>query len=100
MKIPPTLSSPNPSTNPTLNPVPNPSPPIPQTNITTNSSSETSSSAETNSTSASPTKKVLVATRGLLDRLSKLLVKFVHRIFPWNRRARRRLRGDDEEEDL
>jgi hypothetical protein len=41
-----------------------------------------------------------VATRGLLERISKLLVKFVHKIFPWNRRARRRVTGDGEEDEL
>ena len=54
----------------------------------------------TNSSSPAPTKQLLAATRGLLERLSKLLVKVVHRIFPWNRRARRRVLGDGEEEEL
>lgn len=61
--------------------------------------SENTTTPATNST-ATPTKKILSATRGLLERLSKLLVKFVHRIFPWNRRARRRVHGDGDDEEL
>merc|ERR1712098_363697 len=49
--------------------------------------------------SVTPTKRLLSSVRGLLERLSKLMVKFVHRIFPWNRRARRRVLGDGEEEE-
>jgi len=52
-----------------------------------------------NNTSVTPTKRLLSSVRGLLERLSKLMVKFVHRIFPWNRRARRRVLGDGEEEE-
>lgn len=51
------------------------------------------------SASVTPTKRLLSSVRGLLERLSKLMVKFVHRIFPWNRRARRRVLGDGEEEE-
>merc|ERR1712192_220137 len=57
-------------------------------------------SNSTNSTSITGTKKVLSATRNLLERVSKLLVKFVHRIFPWNRRARRRVMGDGDDDEL
>jgi len=59
-----------------------------------------STSSSNNSTSITGTKKVLSATRNLLERVSKLLVKFVHRIFPWNRRARRRVMGDGDDDEL
>jgi len=65
-----------------------------------NSTAQVVSNSTNNSTSITGTKKVLSATRNLLERVSKLLVKFVHRIFPWNRRARRRVMGDGDEEEL
>ena len=65
-----------------------------------NSTAQTVSNSTTNSTSITGTKKVLSATRNLLERVSKLLVKFVHRIFPWNRRARRRVMGDGDDDEL
>jgi len=46
------------------------------------------------------TKKLISSIKNLLDRTSAVLVKFVHRIFPWNRRARRRVMGDGEDEEL
>ena len=65
-----------------------------------NSTAQTVSNSTSNSTSTTGTKKVLSATRNLLERVSKLLVKFVHRIFPWNRRARRRVMGDGDDDEL
>merc|ERR1712055_383010 len=65
-----------------------------------NSTAQTVSNSTNNSTSITGTKKVLSATRNLLERVSKLLVKFVHRIFPWNRRARRRVMGDGDDDEL
>merc|ERR1719430_1064918 len=65
-----------------------------------NSTAQIVSNSTNNSTSITGTKKVLSATRNLLERLSKLLVKFVHRIFPWNRRARRRVMGDGDDDEL
>jgi len=46
------------------------------------------------------TKRLLSSIKDLLDRTSKILVKFVHRIFPWNRRARRRVMGDGDDDEL
>jgi len=77
-----------------------PSPPIIISNpilVDVNVTNNTNSS--TNAT-VSPAKKVLKATRGVLERLSKLLVKLVYRIFPWNRRARRRLIDGKEDDEL
>lgn len=56
----------------------------------------------TNSTTpvAHGTKRLLGSIRDLLDRTSKVIVKFVHRIFPWNRRARRRVMGDGDDDEL
>lgn len=64
---------------------------------TVENSTETAGSSNT---TATPTIRLLSSVRGLLERLSKLTVKFVHRIFPWNRRARRRVLGDGEDEEL
>ena len=44
--------------------------------------------------------RLLASLRGVTERASKLLVKLVHRIFPWNRRARRRVLGDGEDDEL
>jgi len=66
---------------------------VENTTQTVNNNNNSSVSAVT------PTKRLLSSVRGLLERLSKLMVKFVHRIFPWNRRARRRVLGDGEEEE-
>ena len=46
------------------------------------------------------TKRLLSSVRNLLDVSSKVIVKLVYKIFPWNRRARRRVLGDGEEEEL
>ena len=44
-------------------------------------------------------KRILNKTAGMFKKLSTLLLKIVKTIFPWNRRARRRLSdGEDEEE--
>ena len=56
---------------------------------------------ETNTnTTMHGTKKLLSSVRNLLDVSSKVIVKLVYKIFPWNRRARRRVMGDGEEEEL
>jgi len=52
------------------------------------------------STSQHGTRKLLSSLRNLLDVINKVLVKLVYKIFPWNRRARRRVLGDGEEEEL
>ena len=46
------------------------------------------------------TKKLLSSVRNLLDVSSKVIVKLVYKIFPWNRRARRRVMGDGGEDEL
>jgi len=86
----------------------------PSTASTTPSSSTTSSSLSTTATTSTTTstasanqesedknvsasKKILTAVRGLLDNTSKLIVRLVSRMFPWNRRARRRLSGEEDE---
>jgi len=47
------------------------------------------------------TKKFLGSLSGMFQKLNTLLLKVVTKIFPWNRRARRRLiDGDEEEEEL
>merc|ERR1719391_1488566 len=63
-------------------PTPIPSTPEPEVENSTAQTVSNSTSSSNNSTSITGTKKVLSATRNLLERLSKLLVKFVHRIFP------------------
>lgn len=77
-----------------------PAAPEPKVEDSTAQTVSNSTSASNNSTSITGTKKVLSATRNLLERVSKLLVKFVHRIFPWNRRARRRVMGDGDDDEL
>merc|ERR1712226_139352 len=72
-------------------------PPVTVTSPTVENITETAGSTNT---TATPTIRLLSSVRGLLERLSKLTVKFVHRIFPWNRRARRRVLGDGEDEEL
>jgi len=42
-------------------------------------------------------KRLLGSVRTLLDNTSKLLVRLVSRMFPWNRRARRRLAGEEDD---
>ncbi len=44
-------------------------------------------------------KKLLNRTSGLLQRLSQLLLKVVKTIFPWNRRAKRRLEENSSEDE-
>jgi len=46
------------------------------------------------------TKRLLSSIKGLLERTSKVIVKLVHKIFPWNRRARRRVMGDGDDDEL
>lgn len=45
------------------------------------------------------TKKFLGSLSGMFQKLNTLLLKVVAKIFPWNRRARRRLHGDSAEDD-
>merc|ERR1712112_764833 len=73
---------------PVVTSVPVPDVSVENTTQAVNNNNNSSVSAVT------PTKRLLSSVRGLLERLSKLMVKFVHRIFPWNRRARRRVLGD------
>lgn len=54
----------------------------------------------TTNTTMHGTKKLLSSVRNLLDVSSKVIVKLVYKIFPWNRRARRRVLGDGEEDEL
>ena len=54
----------------------------------------------TNTTTMLGTKKLLSSVRNLLDVSSKVIVKLVYKIFPWNRRARRRVMGDGGEDEL
>ena len=60
--------------------------------------------SESNTTSTNTTKhgtkQILSSVRNLLDVSSKVIVKLVYKIFPWNRRARRRVMGDGEEDEL
>ena len=55
---------------------------------------------DVNNTTMQGTKRLLSSVRNLLDVSSKVIVKLVYKIFPWNRRARRRVLGDGEEEEL
>jgi hypothetical protein len=45
-------------------------------------------------------KRILGSVAGVCQRLNQLLLKVVAKIFPWNRRAKRRLRGGAEDEEL
>merc|ERR1712226_1235198 len=74
--------------------------PDPKVENSTTTQTLSNSTSSNSSTTTTGTKKVLPATRNLLERVSKLLVKFVHRIFPWNRRARRRVMGDGDDDEL
>jgi len=69
------------------------------TGSTINVSSQSTLDSENpeNTEKVAASKTVLSALRGLLDNTSKLLVRLVSRIFPWNRRARRRLTGEEDE---
>ena len=44
-------------------------------------------------------RRVLTSVSGLCKRLSTLILKVVKTIFPWNRRAKRRLAGGGEDEE-
>ena len=61
---------------------------------------ETETDPVSNTNTMLGTKKLLSSVRNLLDVSSKVIVKLVYKIFPWNRRARRRVMGDGEEEEL
>ena len=54
----------------------------------------------TTNTTMLGTKKLLSSVRNLLDVSSKIIVKLVYKVFPWNRRARRRVMGDGTEDEL
>ena len=66
--------------------------------VVTRTDTETSDTNTTNTMLG--TKKLLSSVRNLLDVSSKVIVKLVYKIFPWNRRARRRVMGDGAEEEL
>ena len=70
------------------------------TSESSTSNTPTTSSSSDNSTTVDGTKRLLSSVRNLLDVSSKVIVKFVYKIFPWNRRARRRVMGDGEDEEL
>ena len=68
----------------------------------TTEASRTSTEPITNTTNTAQqgTRKLLSSLRNLLNVSNKVIVKLVYKIFPWNRRARRRVLGDGEEEEL
>ena len=71
------------------------------TNVITLTETETGLTNTTNTnTTMLGTKKLLSSVRNLLDVSSKVIVKLVYKIFPWNRRARRRVMGDGGEDEL
>lgn len=43
-------------------------------------------------------KRILGSVSGLCNKVSTLMLKFVSTVFPWNRRAKRRLQGGDDDE--
>ena len=61
---------------------------------------ETETNPANNTNTMLGTKKLLSSVRNLLDVSSKVIVKLVYKIFPWNRRARRRVMGDGGEDEL
>ena len=61
---------------------------------------ETETDPANNTNTMLGTKKLLSSVRNLLDVSSKVIVKLVYKIFPWNRRARRRVMGDGGEDEL
>jgi len=75
---------------------------VPKEDILVAQPTSTTPEAAQNTTTpvAHGTKRLLSSIKDLLDRTSKILVKFVHRIFPWNRRARRRVMGDGDDDEL
>ena len=44
-------------------------------------------------------KRILGSFAGVCQRLNQLLLKVVAKLFPWNRRAKRRLRGVGEDDE-
>ena len=71
------------------------------TNVITLTETEAGLTNTTNTnTTMLGTKKLLSSVRNLLDVSSKVIVKLVYKIFPWNRRARRRVMGDGAEDEL
>ena len=73
---------------------------IPTTKIATSSPSQSSLNTSNSNCTVNGTKKFLSSVRNLLDVSSKVIVKLVYKIFPWNRRARRRVLGDGEDDEL
>jgi len=73
---------------------------IPTTKIATSSPSQSSLDTSNSNCTVNGTKKFLSSVRNLLDVSSKVIVKLVYKIFPWNRRARRRVLGDGEDDEL
>ena len=67
-------------------------------NLTETETSPTNTN--TTNTTMLGTKKLLSSVRNLLDVSSKIIVKLVYKVFPWNRRARRRVMGDGTEDEL
>ena len=65
-----------------------------------NTNNTNTTSNTTTTTTMHGTKKLLTSVRNLLDVSSKVMVKLVYKIFPWNSRARRRVLGDGEEDEL
>ena len=72
---------------------------IPTTKATSSPSQSSLDTRNSNCT-VNGTKKFLSSVRNLLDVSSKVIVKLVYKIFPWNRRARRRVLGDGEDDEL
>ena len=68
----------------------------------TTEASQTTTEPITNTTNTAQQgiRKLLSSLRNLLNVSNKVIVKLVYKIFPWNRRARRRVLGDGEEEEL
>jgi len=67
------------------------------TDTTTSTLNETGSEDDQDSGKVTGAKRLLGSVRTLLDNTSKLLVRLVSRMFPWNRRARRRLAGEEDD---
>ena len=71
-----------------------------ENNVITVTDIETNPTDTNTTTTMLGTKKLLSSVRNLLDVSSKVIVKLVYKIFPWNRRARRRVMGDGGEDEL
>ena len=82
-----------------LNPV---DPQIPSSKDISSSTSETVEESPVVGTQVSGwrygAKRILGSFASVCQRLNQLLLKVVAKVFPWNRRARRRLNGGSEDE--